>query len=80
MAALRGYALLSLLAVIVGLGVAVAWQRAHIAALTVERDRLAARLETCDARVANILEARESNAIIDNIGDLSISPNPEWMQ
>jgi hypothetical protein len=80
MAMLYRYAILSLLSVVVGLGVAVAWQRAHIASLTVQRDRLAARVETCDARVANILEARESNAIIDNIGDLSISPNPEWMQ
>ena len=80
MSGLSKYAITGLLVVVAALGGSVALQRIHIKALVAERDLLAARVATYEARIENILEARESNAEIDNIGDLSVSPDPSWMQ
>ena len=77
---LSRYAIVGLLAVVVTLGGTLAWQRYRINALVVEAVILRGKLLTCDARIENILEARESDAVIDNIDDLSVSPNPDWLQ
>ncbi len=74
------YALIASLTASMGLG-GFAWaQHSRAKALKHDNAVLEAKLTTCSARVANILEDRDSDAEIDNIPDSELRNVPErWL-